>query len=286
MIAQLLAGGAAMLGVLATAELATTLRPARRRRARNGPALLRALARAGRRLRLGSRQPGAGLEARVAAAGLGEPVGTREVVAAKAGGAAAGLALGALLASSAPGRLGGLLLAGCPAGGFLLPDLWLSRRAGMRARAARRELPALLDLLRVTIDAGVHPARALGVVGARSSGPLGREWRAAARETDLGAPLGEALAGMAGRLPLPEVEALAGALSRSARHGSPLGEVLAAQARDARLAERRRIQEHAARAAPKIQLVVALLLVPSVLLLVAAALAGALVGPGGEVAVT
>ena len=71
------------------------------------------------------------------------------------------------------------------------------------------------------------------------------------------------------------------ALERAGRHGAPLGETLASQARGARLAHRREIEERAARAAPKIQLVVALLLVPSVLLLVAAALAAALIGGGG-----
>jgi tight adherence protein C len=87
-------------------------------------------------------------------------------------------------------------------------------------------------------------------------------------------------------LPLKEVLTLVGALARPARHGAPLADTLAAQARDARLARRRRIQEEAARAGPKIQLVVALLLVPSVLLLVAAALASALIGPEGGLRVT
>ena len=64
-----------------------------------------------------------------------------------------------------------------------------------------------------------------------------------------------------------------GALERARRHGAPLADTLAAQARDAALALAARVQEDAARAGPKIQLVVALLLVPSVLLLVAAALA-------------
>ena len=102
-----------------------------------------------------------------------------------------------------------------------------------------------------------------------------------AGEVALGVPLAEALRGMDERLPLPEVRAVSGALDRARRHGAPLAETLAAQARDARVGQRRRIQEQAARAGPKIQLVVALLLVPSVLLLVAAALAAALLEPGG-----
>jgi tight adherence protein C len=92
----------------------------------------------------------------------------------------------------------------------------------------------------------------------------------------LGVPLAEALGGMEARLPLPEIHALVGALERARRHGAPLAATLAAQARAARFTLARRIRDDAARAGPKIQLVVALLLVPSVLLLVAAALASAL----------
>ena len=82
---------------------------------------------------------------------------------------------------------------------------------------------------------------------------------------------------MAARCPTPGVAALAAALSRAERHGAPLSDTLAAQASEARAARARRVRERAARAAPKIQLVVALLLVPSVLLMVAAALVAGLV---------
>jgi tight adherence protein C len=97
--------------------------------------------------------------------------------------------------------------------------------------------------------------------------------------------LAVALRAMCVRLPQPEVRALVGALERAARHGAPLAGTLSAQARDARFALQRRVREDAARAGPKIQLVVALLLVPSVLLLVAAALAAALLDSDGVVPV-
>ena len=61
-------------------------------------------------------------------------------------------------------------------------------------------------------------------------------------------------------------------LRRADRLGAPPARALAALAEEARARQTRRAAERAARAAPKIQLVVALLLVPSVLLLVAAAL--------------
>ena len=202
-------------------------------------------------------------------------------MAAKTAAAVVGGLAGVLLLTAAPGRLGILLLALAPVSGFLAPDLWLLRRSGERSRRVRRELPALLDLLRLSVEAGRSLPAALGEVGARTRGPLAAEWRTAAREVTLGVPLDRALQGMAERAPLVEVRALVAALDRARRHGAPLAGTLAAQARDARYAVARSAREEAARAGPKIQLVVALLLVPSVLLLVAAALLAALVGEGG-----
>lgn len=268
-------------GVLAVSGLAYLL-PGGRARPKRGARAIQALAAAGGALRRvsGARVP-LSLEARIAAAGTPSALGVRELLAAKLA-AAVGLGLfGALLAAGAPGRLGALLLVVLPAAGFLAPDLWLRRRAAERARAARSELPALLDLLRVTVEAGLAPGAAFAAVGERAGGVLAGEWRAVGRETTFGVPLAESLSELERRLPLAEVRALVGALDRAARHGAPLADTLAAQARDARLRRRREIAEDAAKAGPKIQLVVALLLVPSVLLLVAAALASALLDGGG-----
>jgi tight adherence protein C len=238
------------------------------------------LASAGRRLRPAGAPRD--LCARLEAAGRPAGLDVHEAMAAKL--AAALLAgAGALpLAALAPGRLGLLLALAAPAAGFLLPDLWLSRLAAERARRVRRELPALLDLLRVTVEAGGSLPEALRSVGERADGPLAREWRTVGRELALGVPLDSALAAMGERVPIPEVQALVAALERARRHGAPLAGTLSAQARTARFALARRIRDDAARAGPKIQLVVALLLVPSVLLLVAAALASALLESGAD----
>lgn len=228
-----------------------------------------------------SRRPPRELESRIAAAGRPGGLGPREVMAAKLAGAVVAAGVGMVLAAVAPGRLGLLIAVAAPAGGFLAPDLWLMRRGAQRARAVRRELPAMLDLLRVTVDAGASLPAALAEVGARARGPLAAEWSAVGGEVALGVALAESLNAMTRRLPQPEVQALCAALERARRHGAPLGRTLTAQARDARVALRRRVQEDAAKAGPKIQLVVALLLVPSVLLMVAAALASALLDSGG-----
>ncbi len=276
----------AFLGAALAVAALGSLVPDRGARARlpggRGAGLLRILAAAGAALRraTGARAP-LSLEQRIVAAGGPAGLGPRELIAAKLAAMLCGAGAGTLLGAAAPGRLGPLLVTAAPAGAFLLPDWWLRRRAADRARAARRDLPALLDLLRVTVEAGLPPAAAFAAVGERAGGTLAAEWRVVGRECAFGVPLAEALAGLERRLPLAEVRALVSALDRAGRHGTPLADTLAAQARDARLARARRIEEEAARAGPKIQLVVALLLVPSVLLLVAAALAAALLDGGG-----
>ncbi len=274
MIAPALAFASALLVVWSLGELWPV------RAAPPGHRSARALARLGRGA-IGRRGAPAGMEQQIAAAGRPGGLGPREIMAAKAAGAVLAAGLGVPFGVLAPGRLGMLVVVAAPVAGFLGPDLWLRGRAAERARRVRRELPALLDLLRVSVGAGSSLAAALAEVGERASGPLAAEWRAVGDQVALGVPLEHALAGMVGRLPQPEVTALCAALDRARRHGAPLGATLAGQSRDARLALRRRVGEDAAKAGPKIQLVVALLLVPSVLLLVAAALVAALVDSGG-----
>jgi tight adherence protein C len=84
---------------------------------------------------------------------------------------------------------------------------------------------------------------------------------------------------MAARVPGPEMAGVVVSLERARRLGSPLADDLHDRAASLRREARGRLEERAARAAPKIQLVVALLLVPSVMLMLLAALvahAGAL----------
>lgn len=283
-----LAFASATLAALGAGMLLVPFADPRRGRAhREGRSVgvVKLLATVGARLRRdAAARPPRDLDAKLAAAGRPAGLGARELMAAKLGGALAGAVVGVLLAAAAPGRLGFVVMVATPAAGFLAPDLWLGRLADQRARAVRRELPGLLDLLRVTVEAGLSLAAALGTVGGRANGTLAREWGSLAREVALGVPLSEALDALCVRLPLPEVRAVCAAIERATRHGAPLAEALAAQARDARASRRRRIEEEAAKAGPKIQLVVALLLVPSVLLMVAAALVSGLLGSGGGLA--
>jgi tight adherence protein C len=259
-ITALLLGGAAAIEAL---------------RGRSGERLPRAL---GEVLGVGTRDRPLGLLAtrlgvpgRLARAGLADRVSVAALMAAKLAGALAALPLAFASAPGAPGHLSVIVLVGLPVAGFLGPDALLERRARQRLRALRGGLPGALDLLAVAASAGRSPVAGLSDL-AEGEDPLARELAVLSAETSCGAPQREALAGLRRRVPVGEVAAMCGVIERSRRYGSPLAEQLQEQASSLRGAQRRRIEEQAARAAPKIQLAVALLLVPSVLLMIAAGL--------------
>jgi len=220
--------------------------------------------------------PPGDLAGRLVAAGLPARVGARDVMAVKVGGALVSALVALGPAAAAPGRLGPLVVLLAPAAAFLAPDAWLRRRTTGRARVMADELPEVLDLLRVVVAAGMPLSRAMGEVGARRRGLLAGELGRTADRIALGVPRATAMAEWRARCPISAAGALAVAVGRSDRHGAPIAPALAALADDARADRARRLSDRAARAAPKIQLVVALLLVPAVLLLVGAALFGAL----------
>jgi len=263
---------AALAGVVAGAgivELAAAPRPARAPRRGRARAALLALGR-----RVGAPPAPRDLAERLDAAGAPLPVA--DAMALKAGGALAGALLALAGAAGAPGRLGLVLPPAGAAAGFVALDAWLHLRARRRSQAIAVELPDVVDLLRVALEAGLPPVRALAEVGRRHGGILASELERAAARCALGVPRHEALAALRRRAPAEGVAAVTTVLDRADRLGAPPAEALAALARDARESRARARAEAAARAAPKIQLIVALLLVPSVMLLVAAALAPAL----------
>ena len=169
-------------------------------------------------------------------------------------------------------RPGVLLVGAAAAGAFLAPDFALGRRIAQRRARIAIELPALLDLLAVTVRAGLPITAALNEVAKRQGGLLGIELRAAQRATQTGTTREDALAALRERCPHEGVAAMVAAIARADRHGAPLGPALAAIAADARQQRARAIREHAARRRREIQLVIALGIVPATMLIVAAGL--------------
>jgi tight adherence protein C len=223
-----------------------------------------------------------GIPDRLARARLADRIPVGAVVVAKVAGAGWGAAAASAVAPAA-GRLAPMVAIALPASGFLAADAALERAARRRRRRAIAALPDALDLLAVGVASGRAPGRVLADIAAASGGPLATELGVVVAEIECGASQRQAVDALRARVGGAELGALAAALERSRRFGSPLGEQLHDLATSVRREARRRIEERASRAAPKIQLVIALVLVPSVLLLIVAALiahSGALLGSG------
>lgn len=257
----LLAGLAVLLGFAAARELLAA------RRGGALPALPFGLRRrsAGAALRLG-------LPLRLRRSGLESRLPLATVLAAKLVTTVCGALAALAAAPAAPGRTAALVAIGMPAAGFLVPDALLERRARRRRRRLLAALPDALDLLAVSAGSGRGPAAGLVQLARTGEGPLIEELRLTAAELSCGVPLGTALRSLRARVPGSELATLVASIERSRRFGSPLADQLRRQAGALRRDARRSVEERAARAAPKIQLVVALVLVPSVLLMIAAAL--------------
>ncbi|MBF6621474.1 MAG: type II secretion system F family protein [Patulibacter sp.] len=208
---------------------------------------------------------------RIDAAGLSPTVRPSDLRAVRGAAIVVGLGAG-VVAMPAVGGGGLLLVVAVPAALGLVPDLVLRRRTTRRAAAMLRALPDTIDLLRIALRSGRSVPDALARVGAHHHGELGAELRRTAGEVRIGVPVDVALTGLRRRCPAEGAAELAALLRRAHHQGSPVGDGLQALADDLRDRRARAAIDRAARAAPKIQLVVALLLVPAAMLLIAAAL--------------
>jgi tight adherence protein C len=162
--------------------------------------------------------------------------------------------IGGLLSMSAhPHRVPWFVAA---AGGAALasfvPDFLLDSRAGARQKQIARDLPDALDLLSITVEAGLGLEQALDVVTQRLSGPLGDELRRMLAEIELGVDRRHALDLLRRRTDVRELSAFIVALHQADELGIAVGDVLRVQAHQVRLLRRQRAREAAAKTPVKI----------------------------------
>ncbi|MGK2955177.1 MAG: type II secretion system F family protein [Solirubrobacterales bacterium] len=213
-----------------------------------------------------------GLPGRLRRAGRAN-VNPRSVLLAKAFSAGAGLMTCFTLISILPPRLAPIIVIAAGLTGFFAPDLMLERAARRRHRQMIAALPDALDLLSVSISTGRSLGASLAELSVSGRGPLAGELARAGNDMAWGSGQEAALDALKSRVAGKEIASLCANLERSRKLGSPLADQLRRQSGGLRQDQRRMIEEEAARAAPKIQLVIALVLVPSVLLLIVAGLA-------------
>ena len=202
----------------------------------------------------------------IAAAGLEGRLAPDAMAAARAGCAvAAGLAAAPLLIA---GPLAAVALVAAVGTAAAAPGHWLSTRASRRRAALVRELPDLMDLLGICVEAGMALDPALALSAERLGGTVGEEVGRLLGDLRFGMPRAAAYRAMVERMEVPELTQAVAALLQADELGTPLSGALAGQAAALRSSRRQAARDRAARAAPKIQLVVALLMVPAVLILV------------------
>lgn len=133
----------------------------------------------------------------------------------------------------------GLAIAGALAG-YWGPRMWLDRRVHRREREIVRALPNALDLLSVSVEAGLTLDVAMRRVADRYQNALSEELDQVLTETALGRPRGEALAAMGERVGVQELQNFANAVAQSQQFGTSVSAILKVQAEEIR--RRRYIQ--------------------------------------------
>jgi tight adherence protein C len=168
--------------------------------------------------------------------------------------------------------------------GYLLPDWDLDRRAARRRGLVLMEIPTLLDMLTLATSAGMALEQALEEVSAGGQGVVSRELRVVMRELALGQRrnLADALVGLAERLGTPEVDHVLNRMAAAYEQGLPLGQALQAQSEALRERQRLHIVEEGGKAAVRMLLPVALLILPALFVVVLVPAAAELTRLGGS----
>jgi tight adherence protein C len=164
--------------------------------------------------------------------------------------------------------LGALTLVALPAIGAMAPKAWLDRRVADRHHAILRDLPDTLDLLAISVEAGVGFEGALAIVCEQFSSPLAQEFSRTLKEMELGLPRREALHNLKRRTEVPELSNFVLALTQADALGMPIGRVLKTQSAEMRTKRRQWAREKAGKLPVKILFPLVLFIFPAVLVIV------------------
>ncbi|HLY95250.1 MAG TPA: type II secretion system F family protein [Gaiellaceae bacterium] len=207
---------------------------------------------------------------RLIAAGLSGRVSATQFLALKAGFALAGVFLAVLFGIAGTAVLGIVLAPLLAAIGFVLPDTMLSVRTRERRERIRAELPDTLDLLAVSVEAGLGLDGAIAKLTEHMSGALVDEFSLTLGEMRIGERRHDALKKMAERVPAPEVASFVRSVVQADQLGISLGRILRVQAADSRLRRQSAAEEKAMKAPIKMLFPTAIFIFPSMFLVILA----------------
>jgi tight adherence protein C len=208
------------------------------------------------------------VRAKLLAAGMTERVSVTAFLAAKGALAIGGLGFGALVGLPSGAGMGFLLTIGGAFVGFVMPDFVLSAKARARREAVRAELPDALDLLAVSVEAGLGFDGAISKLAEHMDGPLTEEFNLALGEMRIGEGRQEALKKMAERVDTPEISSFTRAIIQADQLGISLGRILRVQAADTRLKRQAAAEEKAMKAPIKMLFPLVLFIFPAMFIVI------------------
>jgi tight adherence protein C len=176
------------------------------------------------------------------------------------------LSLPRVLAGGGAGALV-VLLVGPPIG-FLLPALLLRMRATARREQVLAALPDTLDLMTITVEAGLALEAAMVRAGRGGKGPLAEELTRTMQEMQAGVARVQALHNLAARCDVADLTAFSSAVAQAERFGVPIARVLRVQSGELREKRRQRAEEAAMKLPTKVILPLALCILPAMMILV------------------
>ncbi|GIH81011.1 type II secretion system protein [Planobispora longispora] len=158
------------------------------------------------------------------------------------------------------------------AAGFFLPDLLVYNLGVRRQQEIARTLPDILDMLTVSVEAGLGFDAAVAQVRVNAEGPMAAEFARMLREMQLGKPRTDALRAMSERTTVMELRGFASSVVQASELGIPIANVLREQAREMRLRRRQRAEEAAQKVPIKILFPLLFCLFPALFVII--------IGPG------
>lgn len=147
--------------------------------------------------------------------------------------------------------------------GYYIPEWILRSKSGKRQHLIQRALPDALDLLSITVEAGLGFDAAMARVARQSGGPLGEELHRVLQEMQIGKTRGDALRDLGDRTNVPELKGFVLAMIQADIFGISIAKVLQVQAREMRIKRRQRAEEQAQKVPVKIVFPLILCIFPS-----------------------
>jgi tight adherence protein C len=151
--------------------------------------------------------------------------------------------------------------------GFAFPNLWLSGRISSRQKSVFRAMPDALDLLTISVEAGLGFDAAMAKVHEKWINELALEFGRVIQEIRLGKLRRDALRDMADRLGVNEMTSFVAAVIQSEQLGVSMAKVLRIQSDQMRVRRRQMAEEEAHKAPIKMVFPIALLIFPSILII-------------------